>query len=64
MASVDHRRRRELRASVSSAIAPGAGTACGTALDPNTHASLLPFVSVRSLAPNMAISHWPPTSVQ
>jgi hypothetical protein len=49
---------------MSSTPAPGAGTACGTALEPNTHASLLPFVSVRSLAPNMAISHWPPTSVQ
>jgi hypothetical protein len=45
-------------------ITPGPGTACGTALEPNTHASRLPSVSIRSLAPNMAISHWPPTSVQ
>jgi hypothetical protein len=36
---------------------PGPGTACGTALEPNTHASALPFDSVRSLAPNMAICH-------
>ena len=46
------------------ATAPGAGTACGAADEPNTHASALPSVSARSPAPNIASSHWPFTSVQ
>ena len=62
-----HRRLRRNRCHMHTtpiSAAPGAGTVCGASLEPNTHASLLPSTSMRSLAPNMAISHWPFTSVQ